>query len=468
MARRYVERIQSAAHGLMELEGLETAVLDVLRTREVQRLRRIRQLGLAYFVFPDAEHSRFVHALGAAYLATRFVRQLAGEAADVVSTELQPDAGAARDLALAALFHDLGHGPLSHAWEAEVVEDFAVPAKRAAWLHALGLPDDVSATKWHEAVAQALITWEGGELHRLLERQERGTAERLRRLLDGQHYLPYLPRLLASDVDVDRCDYIVRDFMMTGVVDRFDSERLLSTLTLGIHSTGLVAGFDGKKAPSVIARLLEARRTLYQTVVHHRTVQSAEVMVGLLLRRLKFLCGEDEEHWPIEMEGAIAAPFQAILQGRELSPSQILGLDDYTLWNLITAAAHEKTRDRTLQDLARRLVTRDLFKEVPVDQGQLARFERPETKGKIRDIVSRNFPDFDPDYVVVSARRSFTVVSGPDTPDTVYLVNRDSRDRKAAPAIADPVLAPYHTGREEEVKRIFAPALIRDDVAAVL
>ena len=70
------QRVQDSVHGLMEFRGMETLVIEVLRTPEIQRLRRIRQLGLAHLVFPGAEHSRLVHSLGAAYLAIRFGRHL--------------------------------------------------------------------------------------------------------------------------------------------------------------------------------------------------------------------------------------------------------------------------------------------------------------------------------------------------------------------------------------------------------
>src|SRR5438067_10745592 len=121
MRRSRVRRIQDATHGLMEFRGMETFVVDVLRTREVQRLRRVRQLGLVHLVFPGAEHSRLVHSLGAAYLAVLFGRRLSEATRGYLSKFLIPDEVAVRDFALAALFHDLGHGPLSHAWEREIV-----------------------------------------------------------------------------------------------------------------------------------------------------------------------------------------------------------------------------------------------------------------------------------------------------------------------------------------------------------
>src|SRR6476619_1087868 len=164
-----VQMIQDSVHGMMEFRGLETLVVDVLHTREVQRLRRIRQLGLVHLVFPGAEHSRLVHSLGAAYLAVLFGRQLRETGRDEYARHVLPDEAAVRDFALAALFHDLGHGPLSHAWEREII---GKGYDARAWKEGLGLsPDDplvAGPLKWHVLVGQALLAWEDGELHKML------------------------------------------------------------------------------------------------------------------------------------------------------------------------------------------------------------------------------------------------------------------------------------------------------------
>src|SRR4051812_3034115 len=123
MPRGRIQRIQDSMHGLMEFRGMETIVIEVLRTPELQRLRRIRQLGLANLVFPGAEHSRLVHSLGGSYLAILFGRRLAEACSNHLSDILTPSDTSIRDLAVAALCHDLGHGPLSHAWEREIIGD---------------------------------------------------------------------------------------------------------------------------------------------------------------------------------------------------------------------------------------------------------------------------------------------------------------------------------------------------------
>src|SRR5260370_777250 len=90
----------------MQFHGMEAIVIDLLRTEELQRLRRIRQMGLGYLVFPGAEHSRLVHCLGAAHLAIQFGRHLQEAARDALVELMRPSEDSIRDLAIAALCRD--------------------------------------------------------------------------------------------------------------------------------------------------------------------------------------------------------------------------------------------------------------------------------------------------------------------------------------------------------------------------
>src|SRR5260370_29538093 len=167
----------------MEFHGMETSVVEVLRSPELQRLRRIRQLGLAHLVFPGAEHSRLTHVLGAAWLAVRFGRQLIEAARDFLIQTLAPTNTSVRDLAVAALCHDLGHGPLSHAFEREIIgERFDFDA----WTKKLGIrsedQDLLKGAKWHELITSAFLAWPDGRLHQLLETRDENFSERVRYL----------------------------------------------------------------------------------------------------------------------------------------------------------------------------------------------------------------------------------------------------------------------------------------------
>jgi HD superfamily phosphohydrolase len=250
----------------MEFRGMEGAAVDVLSTPELQRLRHVKHLGLVYLVFPGGEHSRFTHSVGAAHLMARFASSLVDETTDYLPAALQPDETTVRDLVLAALCHDLGHGPLSHAWEHNVIgSNFHAP-----WSTSLGTPDEEwiqEITKWHELVAQAFLLGDT-RLHEMLERIDANLSTRVAALLGRRYYLPYLTSLLSSDIDVDRCDFILRDAYQTGVAHgRYDLDWLVSTATVGNRSDGRpVVGFDSLKAPRVVEQLLIARRALYDNV----------------------------------------------------------------------------------------------------------------------------------------------------------------------------------------------------------
>jgi uncharacterized protein len=444
--------MQDAVHGLMEFRGLETAVVEVLRARELQRLRRVRQLGLAHLVFPAAEHSRLVHSIGTAHLAVRFASSLEEYTRDLLTAGLRLDQEARRDLALAALCHDLGHGPLSHAWEREVLRDF----DRGAWLTSLGLDErDASfrTLSWHELVTQALLLWDHGDLHAILESQEDGTSARIAAMLRGSHYLTYLPRLLNSDIDVDRCDFVLRDAMQTGVAyGRYDLEWLISTAAVGRFEDRLVIGFDVRKAPRVIEQLLIARRALYDTVYQHKTVRAAEVMVGLLLRRLRDLLSAGEDPGL----GERFEPYRRVLCNEALAPQEILVLDDFSLWVLIMHVAEQHDGDPTAVDLAKRIVRRDLFKEVRLDEDQLVDALSADGMDRIRNAVARaGAVEGEARYYSAEDHSHLDMLSRRE-PQAIYLID------KRGPGIGEAMPASQHgelshlVERGERSRRLFA------------
>lgn len=366
------ETIQGSVHGLMSLVGAETALLPLLSTPELRRLKRIKQLGMAAEVFPDAEHSRFAHSLGVAYLALRFGRRLKEVIFQRGSKEIQElslSPEDIRDFAIAALCHDLGHGPFSHAWEHEVIgKDFS----RRDWCESLktGFDPDaphVQRMKWHELVGQGLILGSESELRRRLEEIGLGTSEKVSQLLLGRHdRLDFLSRLLSSDLDVDRCDFILRDSTQAGVsYGHYDLNWLIDTLSLVQHKQGKwVIGFQ-KKADRALEQVVIARRSLYEKVYFHKTVKSAEIMMGLVLQRLKY-CVRKHEKLPKHAEHKMFEPLMLASVGKALNRKHVLALDDALVWQLFTLLSEEETKsyDRALQDLASRLVNRELFKQV--------------------------------------------------------------------------------------------------------
>ncbi len=457
-----VRRVQDSVHGLMEFRGMEAVVIELLRTPEFQRLRKIRQLGLAHLVFPGAEHSRLVHSLGASYLAIRFGRHLAERASDFFTAVLCPDESSIRDLAIGALCHDLGHGPLSHAFEREIVgTDF----KPHDWARAFGLelpPELIGKLKWHELVAQGLLRWPRGELHKLLQEHEEGLAGRIGDLLLGKYYLPYLPRLLASDIDVDRADFIRRDTHQTGVAyGRYDLDWMISICSLGYQDAAgvreWIVGFDERKAVRVVEQFLIARRAMYDTVYHHRTVRAAEGMVALFLRRLREVVKEG-----VEVEVArVAMPLLEVVRGVPLEPPQLLQLDDFALTVLIDNVAQSDIRDSTLRDLALRIRSRDLFKRIPVSTDVLSRYLRTEHAREQLYEAIKPFVPGDPRYYLLHDEAQFSMLASDDAAAASLIT-----DTGEARFLKDHTDFSHYQHEKHEVVRLFT---VREAVdAAVL
>ncbi|HTB33102.1 MAG TPA: hypothetical protein VK808_13830 [Bacteroidia bacterium] len=439
MPKSRIERIQDNVHGLMEFNDLETLVIEVLHTQEVQRLRRVKQLGLANLVFPAAEHSRFVHSIGTAHLAIRFARQIRSKCHDDYSSFLIPDKEVVRDFAIASLCHDLGHGPLSHMWEREIIgENY----DHILWIKKFGLneSDFSGKPKWHELVGQALLAWEDGEIHKLLEAHDNGFSDRIRSLLRGEYFIPYIPNLLVGDIDMDRADYIKRDSFQTGVAyGKYDLEWLLSTCTLGVSDDNkLVVGFEAKKGIRVVEQILGARKAMYDTVYNHKTIRSAEGMVGVFLKRLKYVLTNNPS---FQNSNKLLEPIKKIVDREALEINELLKLDDFFLWSLITSLTQSPLHiDTTLQDLGKRILSRTLFKQVNCSSEKLQHFlvaTGDEPHKKIVECI-KPYCDGEADYYYVLDEKRFKTISRKGSGS--YLIESDG---KAIPFLYHKELKPF-------------------------
>ena len=211
---------------------LEPEALAIIDTPAFQRLRYVRQLGHAFLVYPGATHTRFEHALGAYHLACRVTREL--------------------EVQLAALLHDIGHYPFSHA------------------LEEAGLPH-------HELLAARHLRT--GALAAALDRV-RVPADRLLPLIQGTSTSRFAG-LVSGSLDVDKLDYLSRDATMCGVpYGVIDVDRLLTSLTL--TPDGVVLHPKGHAA---LESLLFAKYQMYRNVYWHHAVRSATAMFKRLVRR---------------------------------------------------------------------------------------------------------------------------------------------------------------------------------------
>ncbi len=231
---------------------LEPVAARIIDTRAFQRLRYVRQLGHAFLVYPGATHSRFEHALGAYHLARRALATLAdrGDLAGIDETECEA-------VRLAALLHDIGHYPFSHA-----LEEAGFPSHEA-----------LGARKLGEGDLGALLREIGGD----------ALISRLAALIQGDSRSP-LSGLVSGSLDLDKIDYLSRDARMCGVpYGVVDVDRLLASLVLIDAPPGLAVGVH-EKGISALESLLFAKYQMYRNVYWHHAVRSATCMFKRAVR----------------------------------------------------------------------------------------------------------------------------------------------------------------------------------------
>jgi HD superfamily phosphohydrolase len=333
--------LRDPVHGLVAFEGdAERIVMALLATREMQRLRRVRQLGLTSLVFPGAEHSRFAHAIGATHVMNRSIDRLRAREHEL-PIEQRVDDAVAREAIAAALLHDLGHGPFSHLFE-EVLPD-AVP---------------------HETWTLELLLDSASEVHRALRSIDSEMPARVAELLTGTHRLRWLSRMVSGTLDVDRCDYLLRDSHMTGVAyGLYDLEWLLRALTFARSSDGTyVLAVEGRKGLPPLEAFFLARHFMYQQVYHHKATRAAECLIRGMFTRLAELVRDGSA--PASTPSAVRA---AVL-GARLAPGDYLELDDPLLMQCF--ADWERADDPLLRDFASRLRHRRLPKTIPLSDDE--------------------------------------------------------------------------------------------------
>jgi HD superfamily phosphohydrolase len=232
--------------------SLDETTLGLLDTPAVQRLRYIRQLGHAFLVYPGATHSRFEHALGAYHLTRRALNSLG----NIEGAALDP--AECRAVTMAALLHDIGHYPFSHA-----LEEAGFPSHEALGTAKLG----------HGALGQLLQSI-GGD----------GLIPEIGRLIRGQSQSP-LGGLISGTLDLDKIDYLSRDARMCGVpYGTVDVDRLLASLTI-VECDGRVQVGIHEKGVSALESLLFAKYQMYRNVYWHHAVRSATCMFKRAVRQ---------------------------------------------------------------------------------------------------------------------------------------------------------------------------------------
>lgn len=326
--------LRDPVHGLITFDGAEEAIVPrLLETAEVQRLRRIRQLGLTSLAFPGAEHTRFAHALGSAHVMQRFIARLRKLDRDLPFWQ-RLTSERARDAIAAALLHDLGHGPLSHLFE-----------------------DALDGSPSHEDWTEQIVLDPSTAVHQVLVQDDPELPRRVAGLIRGDHELPYLARMVSGTFDVDRCDYLLRDAHATGVrYGDFDLPWLLQSLRLGAASGGEAPGLaiDGTKGLIAIESFILARLFMFQQVYFHKATRAAEWMIQTILARAVALL-RDGHRVP-----GVPPALAKVARDESATVGEYLDMDDQVLLGCVADWRHG--RDPVLADLCSRLRARQLFK----------------------------------------------------------------------------------------------------------
>lgn len=268
------QRLRDPVHGLITFRQgnkLDELAWDLLGSPPFQRLRRIKQLGVSEFVYPGASHSRLAHSIGVFHTARQLVeiiRREIGSAFEERKAEIA---------IIAALLHDIGHGPFSHTFE-------AVQKSRGV-------------EKRHEKWTAEIIRDSACSIRPRLESFRLGFTEEVASLLEGENPKNIYHAVVSSSFDADRLDYLRRDRMMTGTgAGAIDFDWLLEHVRVREVNLDAVDGEDsedGPKAPTfcldikalpAAEQFLLARFTLHQQVYFHKTTRCIEQMINVLLR----------------------------------------------------------------------------------------------------------------------------------------------------------------------------------------
>ena len=369
--------------------------LDLIDTPEMQRLRRIRQLGASFGTYHGAEHSRFGHSLGVLWVMTKILDRFR-----TIGVPVDPEV--ATIARAAALLHDVGHGPFSHALEGKMTP----------------------GTHHEDWTLRVLL--EPGPVHDRLARHSRLLPEQVARVIEGKFDdPPWVSDLVSSQMDVDRMDYLIRDSVYTGVTyGHFDLPRLINTLQ--VDRSGRVV--SSAKGVSAIEEYLLARYFMYWQVYLHKTTRSHELTLWGMWRRAAWLWAEGRL-----TAADVPPPLVPILRGAP-TLSEYLAVDDSDV--IVAAKMWRTARDGILADLAARVIDRRLLKSV----FKVAHQSIPRDLLPLAAEVVRSH-GFDPDYYLLVD----------DVAGVAYdLYTPDAEEHKK------PILALDEAGRPQEITRLSA------------
>ncbi len=399
-------------------------MVSLIDSPEFQRLRRIKQLGLALFTYQGAEHSRFTHSLGVLHLMTRVLDRLA-EQYEIS----EADRAAAR---AAALLHDVGHGSFSHVME------------KVLGFH-------------HEAWTVRAVLSEETEVGQVLRSYSSELPNQVASIIEGKFQPAALAQLVSSQLDVDRMDYLLRDSLMTGAkYGIYDLEWIINALQIDEEGDRIYVAARGLYA---VEEYLQARYYMFRQVYFHRTLRSAEAVLRSVLRRALELLETGKDVWC-----APGTPFEKVLRRVTLTLDEHLEIDDSDV--LFHVKQWQRSGDAILSDLSKRFIGRRLFKAIDLDMPES---ERATFLAAARRAIER--AGFAPEYYFIEDHAgdipyyNYYTAQGAEPKARIYVEDGYARPRiREISEVSDAVRG---LQRGYELHRICFPPEAKEEVYAL-
>lgn len=344
-----------------------------------QRLRRIKQMGLAHYVYPGAHHTRFHHALGAMYLMDEALKVLRDKGVEITEDE--------RLGALAAiLLHDIGHGPFSHALENTLVKGVS-----------------------HEKLSLAFME--------VLNEEFDGQLNTAIRIFKGEYPKKFLCNLVSGQLDVDRLDYLRRDSFYTGVSEGIvGAERIIKLIN--VTDNELVVEEKGIYS---VEKFLIARRLMYWQVYLHKTVISTEFLILNILKRVKELSETGRVLFAGSALRELLERKAPIEDPKEIIPT-FSKLDDSDISACLKEWAEDE--DQVLAQMCKRILDRKLFKIILQDKPFSADVKKQVENALQKLGIEGQYPE----YFFTEGEVENTIYSRRASPICILMKNGDVKD----------------------------------------
>jgi len=383
--------INDPVHGFIKIHA--DILFDIIEHPYFQKLRRIKQLGLTHYVYPGATHSRFQHAIGSYHLMNTAISVLRQKGHEITMDE-------AEAASIAILLHDIGHGPFSHTLESTIIQGIQHEQLSLLYMHSIN-------------------------------REMNGKLDLAISVFKDEYHKKFLHQLVASQLDMDRLDYLKRDSYFTGVTEGvIGSDRIVRMLN--VVDDKLVVDIKGIYS---VEKFLIARRLMYWQVYFHKAAIASELLLQKVLIRARTLAGMDETLFcstPLRFflyNNVEQIDFQeAINTGQADEQQNVLGLFAMLDDNDIMTAVKEwiNHRDPVLSRMCYNLTNRNLCRI---------------------DLQSEPFPEETVQQIRETVQEMYEI----NDDEVNYFVETDTISNRAYSAMDDKIQIRYNDGTLKDV-----------------